>query len=98
MSQVGVADVVGLGRQKVSDFLCSKAAKQLLGEGYKRLFTRIGGIAEKNEAAIEVLRQSVEASNQRAEEDRNESRAFRGEMQSMVSRLDALVNYLMKQS
>ncbi|MEM1309856.1 MAG: hypothetical protein AAGF98_10280 [Cyanobacteria bacterium P01_H01_bin.153] len=34
MSQASAAKAVGLGRQNVSDFLRSKALKQLLGEGY----------------------------------------------------------------
>lgn len=62
----------------------------------QRLFTRIGGTAEKNEAAIDSLHDAVGRLTRNADADRNESRAFRTEMQSLTSRLDALVNYLMK--
>lgn len=34
MSQSGTAEAIGLGRQSLSDFLRSKAIKQLLGDGF----------------------------------------------------------------
>lgn len=62
----------------------------------QRLFTRIGGTAEKNEVAVDSLHQSVVRLTNNAEADRIEARQDRSEIRSMVSRLDALVNHLMK--
>jgi hypothetical protein len=63
----------------------------------QRLFTKIGETSERNEAAVESLTESVGRLTRNSEADRVESAAFRTEMSSMVSRLDALVNYLMRQ-
>jgi hypothetical protein len=64
----------------------------------QRLFTKIGETAERNEAAVESLAESVGRLTRNSEADRVESATFRTEMSSMVSRLDALVNYLMRQT
>lgn len=61
----------------------------------QRLFTRIGGTAEKNEAAVDSLRQSVTILARKGEEDRKVAQSTTERMDSMISRLDALVNHLM---
>jgi chromosome segregation ATPase len=63
----------------------------------QRLFSRLGEMAERHDAGLDSLHDSVERLVRNSEGDRAESAAFRLEMQSMVSRLDALVNYLMNQ-
>lgn len=62
----------------------------------QRLFTRIGGIAEKNEAAVDSLHQSVIRLTNNAEADRAESRERLNRMDSMISRMDTLIAYLMR--
>ena len=61
----------------------------------QRLFTRIGGTAEKNEAAVDSLRQSVTILARKGEEDRKVAQSTTERMDRMISRLDALVNHLM---
>ncbi|MBW4465063.1 MAG: hypothetical protein KME07_06440 [Pegethrix bostrychoides GSE-TBD4-15B] len=63
----------------------------------QRLFARLGERAESNTAAVDSLRESVTRLTQTAEADRTQSRATTERMDSMISRLDRLVDYLMQQ-
>ena len=64
----------------------------------QRLFARLGERSESTTAAVDSLRESVTRIAQNAEADRTQSRATHERMDSMISRLDQLVGYLMRQS
>jgi chromosome segregation ATPase len=64
----------------------------------QRVLGNQGDRLSRIEAAVETLVATAQRHDRNAEADRAESRAFRQEMQSMTSRLDALVHYLMRQS
>jgi predicted nuclease with TOPRIM domain len=64
----------------------------------QRLLSNHGGRLERIESGLETLVATAQRHDRNAEADRAESRAFRLEMQSMTSRLDALVHYLMRQN
>jgi septation ring formation regulator EzrA len=86
-SQVRTEQTVNRLSERVDSFVYE--VQRVLGNQGDRL-SRI-------EAAVETLAATAQRHDRNAEGDRAESRAFRMEMQSMVSRLDALVNYLMTQ-
>jgi hypothetical protein len=86
-SQVRTEQTVNRLSERVDSFVFE--AQRVLGNQGDRL-SRI-------EAAVETLAATAQRHDRNAEADRAESRAFRVEMQSMTSRLDALVHYLMNQ-
>jgi chromosome segregation ATPase len=63
----------------------------------QRVLGNQGDRLSRIEAAVETLAATAQRHDRNAEADRAESRAFRVEMQSVTSRLDALVHYLMNQ-
>jgi hypothetical protein len=64
----------------------------------QRVLGNQGDRLSRIEAGLETLVATAQRHDRNAEADRAESRAFRLEMQSMTSRLDALVHYLMRQN
>jgi chromosome segregation ATPase len=62
----------------------------------QRLLSNHGGRLERVEAAIETLVATAQRHDREAEADRAESQAFRVEIRSLTSRLDTLVDYLMR--
>lgn len=62
----------------------------------QRVMLRLSESAARSEAAIESLIPLVQRLASNAEQDRNEFRSTTMALESMVSRLDALVNYLMR--
>lgn len=86
-SQVRTEQTMNRLSERVDSFVFE--AQRVLGNQGDRL-SRI-------EAAVETLAATAQRHDRNAEADRAESRAFRVEMQSMTSRLDALVHYLMNQ-
>lgn len=86
-SQVRTEQTMNRLSERVDSFVFE--AQRVLGNQGDRL-SRI-------EAAVETLAATAQRHDRNAEADRAESRAFRVEMHSMTSRLDALVHYLMNQ-
>jgi len=86
-SQVRTEQTMNRLSERVDSFVFE--AQRVLGNQGDRL-SRI-------ESAVETLVSTAQRHDRDAEADRAESRAFRVEMQSMTSRLDALVHYLMNQ-
>jgi len=86
-SQVRTEQTMNRLSERVDSFVYE--AQRVLGNQGDRL-SRI-------ESAVETLVSTAQRHDRDAEADRAESRAFRVEMQSMTSRLDALVHYLMNQ-
>jgi len=86
-SQLRTEQTVSRLSERVDSFVFE--AQRVLGNQGDRL-SRI-------ESAVETLAATAQRHDRDAEADRAESRAFRVEIQSMTSRLDALVHYLMRQ-
>ena len=86
-SQLRTEQTVSRLSERVDSFVSE--AQRVLGNQGDRL-SRI-------ESAVETLAATAQRHDRDAEADRAESRAFRVEIQSMTSRLDALVHYLMRQ-
>lgn len=86
-SQVRTEQTMNRLSERVDSFVFE--AQRVLGNQGDRL-SRI-------EAAVETLAATAQRHDRNAEADRAESSAFRLEMQSMTSRLDALVHYLLNQ-
>jgi DNA-binding transcriptional regulator YbjK len=63
----------------------------------QRLLTNQGGKLERAEAALETLAATAQRHDRELREDRQQSQESQMRMDSMISRLDALVNYLMQQ-
>ena len=63
-----------------------------------RVMGNLGSRSNRNEAGVEALHDAVGRLTRAADADRQEMRNATNELRSMTSRLDALVNYLMKRS
>ena len=86
-SQLRTEQTVSRLSERVDSFVSE--AQRVLGNQGDRL-SRI-------ESAVETLAATAQRHDRNAEADRAESAAFRVEIQSLTSRLDTLVHYLMRQ-